>query len=225
MKITKRQLRRIISEAIDKEPFDITKIEPGVSERIGYDYTVTERRPSLFQGIGGQPMERVAFEYRISPEDDTIVDGSLPAVPKGMPLKDFFEAGLNGGFPDMYPPIPPQNVATGTAKGMPRVDGWEKMLPEGKMKITKRQLRRIIKEEKARLLKEIGEQPIPRAPGVEVYRISMVVAVAEDVVDDIQGSIEDGMEFNKDDGEGILEYDIRPETSEYFNKPPRRGNY
>ena len=225
MKIRKRQLRRIISEAIDKEPFDITKIEPGVSERIGYDYTVTERRPSLFQGIGGQPMERVAFEYRISPEDDTIVDGSLPAVPKGMPLKDFFEAGLNGGFPDMYPPIPPQNVATGTAKGMPKVDGWEKMLPEGKMKITKRQLRRIIKEEKARLLKEIGEQPIPKAPGVEVYRISMVVAVAEDVVDDIRGSIEDGMEFNKDDGEGILEYDIRPETSEYFNKPPRRGNY
>ena len=154
MKITKRQLRRIISEAIDKEPFDITKIEPGVSERIGYDYTVTERRPSLFQGIGGQPMERVAFEYRISPDDDTIVDGSLPAVPKGMPLKDFFEAGLNAGFPDMYPPIPSQNVATGTAKGMPRVDGWEKMLPEGKMKITKRQLRRIIKEEKAKLLKE-----------------------------------------------------------------------
>ena len=225
MKIRKRQLRRIISEAIDKEPFDITKIEPGVSERIGYDYTVTERRPSLFQGIGGQPMERVAFEYRISPEDDTIVDGSLPAVPKGMPLKDFFEAGLNGGFPDMYPPIPPQNVATGTAKGMPKVDGWEKMLPEGKMKITKRQLRRIIKEEKARLLKEIGEQPIPKAPGVEVYRLSMVVAVAEDVVDDIRGSIEDGMEFNKDDGEGILEYDIKPETSEYFNKPPRRGNY
>ena len=93
------------------------------------------------------------------------------------------------------------------------------------MKITKRQLRRIIKEEKSRLLKEFGDQPIPRAPGVEVYRISMVVAVAEDSVDAIQGSIEDGMEFNKEDGEGILEYDIRPETSEYFNKPPRRGNY
>ena len=93
------------------------------------------------------------------------------------------------------------------------------------MKITKRQLLQIIKEEKARLLKEIGDQPIPRAPGVGVYRISMVVAVAEDAVDAIQGSIEDGMEFNEDDGEGILEYDIKPETSEYFNKPPRRGNY
>ena len=93
------------------------------------------------------------------------------------------------------------------------------------MKITKRQLRRIIREEKTRLLKEIGDQPIPRAPGVEVYRISMVVAVEEGSVDAIQGSIEDGMEFNEEDGEGILEYDIRPETSEYFNKPPRRGNY
>ena len=93
------------------------------------------------------------------------------------------------------------------------------------MKITKKQLRRIIREEKARLLKEIGDQPIPRADGVEVYRISMVVAVVEDAVGAIQSSIEDGMEFNEEDGEGILEYDIRPETSEYFNKPPRRGNY
>ena len=91
-------------------------------------------------------MERVAFTYRISPGDDTIVYSDLPAVPKGMPLKDFFEAGLNRGFPDMYPPIPSGNVATGTAKGMPRVDGWEKMLPEGKMKITNGQLKRIIRE-------------------------------------------------------------------------------
>ena len=182
MKITKRQLRRIISEAIDKEPFDITKIEPGVSERIGYDYTVTERRPSLFQGIGGQPMERVAFEYRISPEDDTIVDGSLPAVPKGMPLKDFFEAGLNAGFPDMYPPIPPQNVATGTAKGMPRVDGWEKMLPEGKMKITKRQLRRIIREEKAKVLAETGMSDGAGDPDVYDDVMEQALQIVEDIM-------------------------------------------
>ncbi len=93
------------------------------------------------------------------------------------------------------------------------------------MKITKKQLKRIIKEEKARLLKEIGDQPIPRAPGVEVYRISMVVAVEEGSVGAIQSSIEDGMEFNEEDGEGILEYDIRPETSKYFNDPAKRGNY
>ena len=92
------------------------------------------------------------------------------------------------------------------------------------MKITKRQLRRIIKEEKARLLKEVGDQPIPRADGVYVYRVSMVVAVSDNPAN-IQQSIEDGLEFIEEDGEGILEYDIRPETSEYFNKPPRRGNY
>ena len=92
------------------------------------------------------------------------------------------------------------------------------------MKITKRQLRRIIREEKARLLKEIGEQPTPMADGVEVYRISMVVAVSGNPKY-IQESIEAGMEFDEEAGEGILEYDIRPETSEYFNKPPRRGNY
>ena len=143
MKITKNQLRRIILESIDSEPFDITSNTPGVGESIGYDYTVTERRPSLFQGIGGQPMERVAFTYRISPEDDTVVYSDFPAVPKGMPLKDFFEAGLNRGFPDMYPPIPPNNAATGTAKGMPRVG---EPIKEGRMKITKNQLRRIIRE-------------------------------------------------------------------------------
>ena len=92
------------------------------------------------------------------------------------------------------------------------------------MKITKNQLRRIIREERARLLKEIGDQPIPRAPGVEVYRISMVVAVSDNPAN-IQQSIEAGLALVKEDGEGILEYDIRPETSEYFNKPPRRGNY
>ena len=90
------------------------------------------------------------------------------------------------------------------------------------MKITKRQLQRIIKEEKAKLLKE---QPAPLAPGVGVYRITMVVAVEEGSVDAIQNSIEDGMEFNEEDGEGILEYDIKQETSEYFNNPSRRGNY
>ena len=114
------------------------------------------------------------------------------------------------------------SMASALGDEMVRIDNNPRI---SETKITKNQLRRIIKEEKAHLLKEIGDQPIPRAPGVEVYRISMVVAVEEGSVDAIQGSIEDGMEFNEEDGEGILEYDIRPETSEYFNKPPRRGNY
>ena len=72
------------------------------------------------------------------------------------------------------------------------------------MKITKRQLRRIIKEEKAKLLKE---QP----GGLQTYRITMLVAVAPGQEEYILNSIEDGMEFDEDMGEGVLEYDVRAE--------------
>ena len=73
------------------------------------------------------------------------------------------------------------------------------------MKITKRQLRRIIKEEKAKLLKE---QP----GGLQTYRVTMLVAVAPGQEEYILNSIEDGMEFDEDMGEGVLEYDIRAES-------------
>ena len=72
------------------------------------------------------------------------------------------------------------------------------------MKLTKRQLRRIIKEEKSRLLKE---QP----GGVQNYRITMLVAVAPGQEEYILNSIEDGMEFDEEAGEGILEYDVKAE--------------
>jgi hypothetical protein len=81
------------------------------------------------------------------------------------------------------------------------------------MRITKRQLKRIIKEEKARLLSEqptSGPTTAP-APGVGVYRVTMVIAVAEDSSDYILQSVEDGMEFDEANGEGILEYDIKQE--------------
>lgn len=72
------------------------------------------------------------------------------------------------------------------------------------MKITKKQLRRIIKEEKAKLLKEQSE-------GLQTYRVTMLVAVAPGQEEYILNSIEDGMEFDEDMGEGVLEYDIRAE--------------
>ena len=75
------------------------------------------------------------------------------------------------------------------------------------MKITKRQLRRIIKEEKARVLKE---QPIP-SNTIPTYRISILVAVQEGQEEYILNSIEDGMEFDEEAGEGIIEYSIKPE--------------
>jgi len=71
------------------------------------------------------------------------------------------------------------------------------------MKITKRQLRRIIKEEKSRLLSEQGE-------GIQTYRITMLIAVAPGSEEYILESIQQGMEFDEDMGEGIIEYDVEP---------------
>ena len=74
------------------------------------------------------------------------------------------------------------------------------------MKITKNQLRRIIKEEKAKL-----SERLEVAPGVSVFNISMRIAVDPNAIDMLYKAIEDGMEFNEDDGEGILSYDIKEE--------------
>ena len=72
------------------------------------------------------------------------------------------------------------------------------------MKITKKQLKRIIKEEKAKLLKE---QPV----GLQNYRVSMVIALPPGQEQYILSSIQDGMELDEAAGEAILEYDVRPE--------------
>ena len=81
------------------------------------------------------------------------------------------------------------------------------------MKITKRQLRRIIKEEKVKLLKE---QPlIPDGSqgvhGVSVFRVNMLVAVPDGAEEYILSSIEEGMEFDEDGGEGIIGYSVERE--------------
>ena len=84
------------------------------------------------------------------------------------------------------------------------------------MKITKRQLRRIIKEEKARILNEQDDS------NVDLYDITLTVAIAQgDNPSYIKSSIEDGMEFDEDAGEGIVSYDIRPHTPEGI--PPSGG--
>ena len=72
------------------------------------------------------------------------------------------------------------------------------------MRITKRQLKRIIKEEKSKLLQE---QP----GGTQMYRVTMLVAVQPGAEEYILPSIEEGMEFDEAAGEGIVEYDVRPE--------------
>ena len=74
------------------------------------------------------------------------------------------------------------------------------------MKITKRQLRRIIKEERAKLNERLSE-----SPGVSVFTVTMRVAVDPNAADMIYNSVEDGMEFDEESGEGILSYDIAEE--------------
>ena len=73
------------------------------------------------------------------------------------------------------------------------------------MKITKKQLRRIIKEKKTRLINE-------QEGGLSNYRVTMVVALPPGQEDYILESIELGMEFDELAGEGILEYDVREEA-------------
>jgi len=77
------------------------------------------------------------------------------------------------------------------------------------MKITKRQLRRIIKEERAKLNERLSE-----SPGVSVFTVTMRVAVDPNAADMIYNSVEDGMEFDEESGEGILSYDIAEEQNQ-----------
>ena len=76
------------------------------------------------------------------------------------------------------------------------------------MKITKRQLRRIIAEEKAKLTENRGE--------LKEFKITMTVRLPARSVEYIFNSIEDGMEFDDSIGEGILDYNVQEITSPKF---------
>lgn len=69
------------------------------------------------------------------------------------------------------------------------------------MEITKRQLQRIIREEKARLSENRDE--------LKDFKITMTVRVPARSVEYVLNSIEDGMEFDEEIGEGILHYDVQ----------------
>tara|TARA_R110000851_G_scaffold25240_12_gene72915 strand:- start:2286 stop:2513 length:228 start_codon:yes stop_codon:yes gene_type:complete len=69
------------------------------------------------------------------------------------------------------------------------------------MKITKRHLRQIIKEEKARLNENRDE--------LKDFEITVTVRVPARSVEYVYNSILDGMEFDEEIGEGILHYDVQ----------------
>ena len=69
------------------------------------------------------------------------------------------------------------------------------------MKITKQQLKRIIREEKSRLNENRDE--------LRDFEITMTVRVPARSVEYVYNSILDGMEFDEEIGEGILHYDVQ----------------
>ena len=80
------------------------------------------------------------------------------------------------------------------------------------MKITKRQLKRIIAEEKEKLVKAetFGTQAeLDRRGPLKDFKITMTVRVPARSVEYVLNSIEDGMEFDEEIGEGILNYEVR----------------
>ena len=127
MKITKRQMRQILESSYDYDQDYVmhpTDYVRGAMSLLS---------PEEFNGIGIEKMMRegevAAMELRSNwPEDE-----GFGSSDRTYELQGFLEMlGFKTGFPN----------------------GTLEVVKEGKMKITKRQLRRIIKEEKARLLSE-----------------------------------------------------------------------
>ena len=81
------------------------------------------------------------------------------------------------------------------------------------MKISKKQLQEIIKEEKAKILAEMqpGPQP-PLQPGMERFEVRMIIDIAAGTgdIDYVMNSVEDGMDFDEAAGEGIVDYSMTP---------------
>ena len=219
MKITKRQLRRIIKESSagvgEKLQFHRGTVELSKDTRahIVNSYaprpaTVTKREPTEFVGKNGQPMEMVTVEFDekrddIHPSLNEPVYLSL--VPQGMSVAELIskDGHVMNRRKEAFPQIFPVKLAPGEESGDPEYDRirakaankeyshpdmvynepYERRKknkrdkaaaakdPQGvtesrkKMKITKRQLRQIIKEEKARLMREMH----PRAEADNAY--------------------------------------------------------
>ena len=81
------------------------------------------------------------------------------------------------------------------------------------MKITKRQLQRIIAEEKGKLVEaetfRTKADWLALDGGLKDFKITMTVRVPARSVEYVLNSIEDGMEFDEEIGEGILHYDVQ----------------
>lgn len=77
------------------------------------------------------------------------------------------------------------------------------------MKITKRQLRKIINEEKSKLQEKrrrVGDYFVEE--GLSVYKIQLTIAIPPRDLRSIRGLIEAALGYGDDDDEGILHYEV-----------------
>ena len=147
MRITKRQLKRIIKEMhpraeVDNALFDYEEwarergSPPGASSVIA----------SYFISLGNwsaPDMRMLGDHYGISSED---IQREVSIQREEMAADGDFK------YASMPPMQGPRTKGASPPRGMP--DGRLGRLGESRTKVTKRQLRRIIREERARLLKE-----------------------------------------------------------------------
>ncbi len=169
MKITKKQLKRIIKE--EQTPF---------RHVIG-----------TAKGIFGRVMQI-----------DEESDGNLVIVADEAEVEKHY-GELMSAFPNGE--MTEDGFVTGEYEDMSRAP-FRESKRNNTVKVTKKQLKRIIKEEKARLAEQLGGDP-----AVAVFTVTMRVAVDPNAADMIYNSVEDGMDFDEETGEGIISYEITKE--------------
>ncbi len=196
MKITKRQLRRIILESALDAPFEWEDKE----------YTVTERKPSRHKGVqNGKPMDLVIWDF-LNPDKGGPGSGSMD-IPKGMDLEEYLKSGGKEGFPDYYrKPETGADMNRAIKAAEERGDWDNRRQSEGtSMKITKRQLRRIIREEKRKVL---AERKVRRIVRRRLMEQAGTLASEGDLVSAIKGK-----DIKISMGGSGMQIDIQGETS------------
>ena len=154
MKITKRQLRRIIKEEkaglmeYGGRPYDPTR--PGDFERYRDNPTGDAPIGGVQDDGGSDPVDDyvawVEENGHITPSASSVVASYIVEDPKREAYKVMIADAFGLMVSDISHEVKRQQAERAATMG------------EGKMRVSKRQLRRIIKEEKAKLVSEISAE-------------------------------------------------------------------
>ena len=172
MKITKRNLRKIIRKEkrnlLERGSMTAQGPEPGV-DYIMYPDEYTR-----------------AAEQLLTPEEFQSVETrhAILAIDLADELAWRYEDSMEGfGSSDRTYEIQGYLNQLGFKTGFP--NGSLEVIREGKMKITKRQLRRIIKEEKAKLVKEqSAQQHLGRREGLDILEELRMMGISDSMIVD-----------------------------------------